>query len=525
MPSLLDLCCGAGGAAMGYSRAGFTDIVGVDNQPQKNYPFEFVQADMFEYLVEHGHEFDAIHVSPPCQGYSIMRNLPWFEGKEYPTLILPIRQLLEKMSILWVIENVLGARKGSKGLIKYGLEEHGMDADYLCGTMFGLPFYRHRLFETNWKWAQPEHAKHQTVIGSQEVNRPRRNETFIFGQSEDARGLESWPGRREEPAGLATVNNPVNSGRRKYHDGVGSLARWQGNGAQKKGVGVGHAAGWRIAAEAMDIDWMKRGELTQAIPPAYTEYIGAALLQHINQSKEIAQMKEVTIIFRNGSRVGLGVLEQVGRKFYHLRFVDDAFQGGTEPSKDVIEVPIEDVELIEGFDYEVLIGFQDRTRDLLMWRGRRQSVENEARTSAMQGVEAKVARDTKAWEKTNPKPVLAPVSTDNTSATAPELPVEHTEPSAYSTDAGPEDLTEPDDEQLAEAEAAAEVEVAIVTCTSLYNGVECDHADSEHKETHEYTIDGNTTSWSDEEQDKPEQEPVENFRKPVEAPVDGAVPF
>ena len=79
---LLDLFCGAGGAAMGYHRAGFVEIVGVDNAPQPRYPFEFVQGDALEYVLEHGHKFDAIHASPPCQAYSIMRNLPWLKDKE-----------------------------------------------------------------------------------------------------------------------------------------------------------------------------------------------------------------------------------------------------------------------------------------------------------------------------------------------------------------------------------------------------------------------------------------------------------
>ena len=83
MPSLLDLYCGAGGAAKGYADAGFDRIVGVDNQPQKHYPFTFVQADALLYLEAHGREFDAIHASPPCQAYSIMRNLSWFAGREY----------------------------------------------------------------------------------------------------------------------------------------------------------------------------------------------------------------------------------------------------------------------------------------------------------------------------------------------------------------------------------------------------------------------------------------------------------
>ena len=73
MGRLLDLFCGAGGAGMGYHRAGFDEIVGVDINPQPRYPFEFIQGDALEYVAEHGHEFDAIHASPPCQGY-IQRN-------------------------------------------------------------------------------------------------------------------------------------------------------------------------------------------------------------------------------------------------------------------------------------------------------------------------------------------------------------------------------------------------------------------------------------------------------------------
>ena len=82
-PRLLDLFCGAGGAAMGYHRAGF-DVVGVDIESQSRYPFEFHQADAMTYSLD---GFDAIHASPPCQGYSRLRHLPWLKDRVYPMLI------------------------------------------------------------------------------------------------------------------------------------------------------------------------------------------------------------------------------------------------------------------------------------------------------------------------------------------------------------------------------------------------------------------------------------------------------
>jgi DNA (cytosine-5)-methyltransferase 1 len=237
-PVLLDLYCGAGGAAKGYHDAGF-DLVGVDINPQPNYPYEFHQSDALEFVAEHGQEFDAIHASPPCQGYSIMRNLPWLRDREYPLLIGPTQAALESLGVPWVIENVMGAK---------------LSAGWLCGGMFGLPFYRHRYFHASFFWMQPGHPKHQVTI------RDTR---------EDGKPDRSGGGRR---ISLSVHPNPVNTAWRKTHDG---------NGAQKPGEGVGHAAGWHLAAEAMCIDWMKRDELTQAIPPAYTQYIGERLRESL----------------------------------------------------------------------------------------------------------------------------------------------------------------------------------------------------------------------------------------------------
>ena len=187
---LLDLFCGAGGAAMGYHRAGF-EVVGVDIEPQPNYPFEFHQADAMEYPLE---GFDVIHASPPCQAYSRMRHLPWLRDNDYPRLIEPIRERLEASGVLWVIENVMDAH---------------LPAGWLCGSMFGLPFYRHRAFESNVFWMQPAHPKHRFV---------------------------------------------VEAGRM-----LGGRAR------------QGH--------EAMLVPWMKPQERDQAIPPAYTEYIGRLIME------------------------------------------------------------------------------------------------------------------------------------------------------------------------------------------------------------------------------------------------------
>lgn len=211
---LLDLFCGAGGCAVGYHRAGFTEIVGVDNRPQPRYPFEFVQGDALEYLAAHGREFDAIHASPPCQKYSQVNRRQQLQGREYPDLIPAIRELLIRSGIPWVIENVEAAPL--KRAIK------------LCGTSFGLPIRRHRLFESSM------------MLFCLPCNHSRFKE-------------KKYPTCFQEKGAV----------RRKS-----SVVQIYGNTA---GVGLWPAA--------LGIDWMNRHEMSQAIPPAYTEYIGRQLLQ------------------------------------------------------------------------------------------------------------------------------------------------------------------------------------------------------------------------------------------------------
>lgn len=134
-PRLLDLFCGAGGAGMGYHLAGF-EVVGVDIKAQPNYPFEFHQADALQYVAKHGHEFDAIHASPPCQAHTWAAARWRNEGRyEYPDLVPVTRMLLECTGKPYIIENTIEAPL--------------IDTIVLCGTMFNLQVFRHRQFESN----------------------------------------------------------------------------------------------------------------------------------------------------------------------------------------------------------------------------------------------------------------------------------------------------------------------------------------------------------------------------------------
>ena len=205
-PKLLDLFCGAGGAAMGYHRAGF-EVEGVDIEPQSHYPFKFYQADALEFPLD---GYDAYHASPPCQGFTYAT--PKNRRCNYPDLLTPTRLLLQQTGQLWVIENVPHAP---------------MRADFrLCGCMFDLKLRRQRWFETSW--------------GAFDLRQPCLHLEPVV--SVVGHGTPTWV--REKLGFNPTIKH--------YR-------------------------------EAMGIDWMNREELSQAIPPAYTEYIGKYLMKVLNE--------------------------------------------------------------------------------------------------------------------------------------------------------------------------------------------------------------------------------------------------
>ena len=210
---LLDLFCKAGGASVGYHRAGF-DVVGVDIKKQKRYPFEFIQADALEILADKKYlsQFDVITASPPCQTHSITQHLRNAQGRttDKIDLIPETRAALLEWGGTYIIENVPGAPL--------------INAVTLCGSSFGLKVRRHRQFESN-----------VFLMGSQCDHKSQGRPIGVYG------GL-----RDDIPKGGKTADSVEQ------------------------------------AREAMGIDWMLWGELVEAIPPAYTEFLGKQVVEALN---------------------------------------------------------------------------------------------------------------------------------------------------------------------------------------------------------------------------------------------------
>lgn len=221
---VLDTFCCAGGMGMGYWLAGF-DVVGIDINPQPNYPFPFIQGDAIEYIRKHGHEYDLIHGSPPCQHYTPLNA---YNHKTYPDLIGPTREAMISTGKPYVIENVEAAWPELK------------DPITLCGPMFDLKIYRHRLFESSFPIRERMHSKH------------------IFTCARNGY--------------LPTPSIPfmtITGGR--------------------------HSRAWQNAAtDAMEMPWIKvpNGgniklgirEVCEAIPPKYAEWIGSQFMRYANES-------------------------------------------------------------------------------------------------------------------------------------------------------------------------------------------------------------------------------------------------
>lgn len=218
-PRLLDLFCGAGGAAMGYHRAGF-EVVGVDISPQPNYPFDFVLADAMTVDIDSG--FDAVHASPPCHDHSNVtgRNRKASGRKGTGWMLAATIDRLRSRGLPWVVENVETAEFPP---MAYRWR--------LCGSSFGLDVRRHRWFASSIAVLAPTCAHHW--------------------QAPRFRSLDS-----RRPAGsLASVV------------GVHGHLNYSGE--------------FDLRCQAMDIGWMTNDELSQALPPAYTEFIGTQLLSHL----------------------------------------------------------------------------------------------------------------------------------------------------------------------------------------------------------------------------------------------------
>lgn len=220
-PLLLDLFCGAGGAAVGYHRAGF-DVVGVDIKPQPNYPFKFVQDDALEYLYWRSNwaAIAAIHASPPCQSYLNLGSVNRKLGRSYnhPDLIGATRALLVTSGLPYVMENVEGAPLHNPVRI--------------CGTGLSLPLRRHRLFESNLE-----------IVGV-----PCAHNKFTEPKY--------WTGWR--PNGEHRLSTVV-----QVYGNAGGREHWPA---------------------AMGIDWMTSREMCEAIPPAYCQHIGAQLLEAMERA-------------------------------------------------------------------------------------------------------------------------------------------------------------------------------------------------------------------------------------------------
>lgn len=243
-PRLLDLFRGEGGATQGYIDAGW-DVTGVDIKPLGHRgKGKFIQGDALAYLAAHGHEYDAIHASPPCQAYSVATAGNPGARAKHKRMIAATRELLNLTGRIWVIENVEQARSQM------------VDPILLCGRMFALEAFdeddmplvldRHRLFESNFPLEAPVHQKHDG-----------RQVAGVYGGSRRA--------KREVNESLRSV-----APRDRYAARVE-----RGGGYVPRSISV--------QQQLLGIDWMSVKGMQESIPPVYAQHVGTQLLAHLEQ--------------------------------------------------------------------------------------------------------------------------------------------------------------------------------------------------------------------------------------------------
>lgn len=216
-PELLDLFAGAGGCSVGYRRAGFK-VTGVDDKDHPDYPYELIVADAMDVLEDRAFLSRFVVIHASPPCPRYSRITPDETRESHPDLIPPVREALQRWGGAYVIENVPNAPL--------------FDPAVFCARAMGLPrIQRHRLFESNHLIMSPGCA----CAGEQTIG--------VYGDHPDR------PGGWLRPDGTS------------------------------RGL---KATSIEEAKEAMGIDWMTTwDDLTDAIPPAYTEYIGGQLIDQL----------------------------------------------------------------------------------------------------------------------------------------------------------------------------------------------------------------------------------------------------
>jgi len=162
-------------------------------------------------------EFDAVWASPPCQLFTIGLNNTQLSDRD------------KHLDFITPIREII-VDSGLPYIIENVVSAPLQHWIMLCGTMFGLKVIRHRWFESTillWSFG---HSKHNGVL---------HNGDYI-----------------------AVYNGKWRNSNSQYPIPKRFLTK----------------SAW---AHAMKIDWMTKQELSQAIPPDFSQHLGRQLFNHI----------------------------------------------------------------------------------------------------------------------------------------------------------------------------------------------------------------------------------------------------